>query len=62
MITENFQGEIDYLNEYLETEYSISKEDYKEILDAMTRMKNSMDEKEIMDKHYNGQSADSEGR
>ena len=45
MITEDFQDEIEELDKYLETEYSISKEDYKLILDEMSRIKNQIDEK-----------------
>lgn len=55
MITEDFQGEIKELDKFLETEPSISKEDYKLILDEMTRIKNQIEEKRIIDNYYDSQ-------
>ena len=60
MITEDLQGEIEELDKYLETEYSISKEDYKLILDEMSRIKNQIDEKKIIDNYYDTQENNSE--
>lgn len=55
MITEDYQEELQEINEYLETEYSISTEEYNEILNAMTEIKNKIDEKKIIEKYYNEQ-------
>lgn len=51
LITEDFQAELDELNTYLETEPSISKEDYKDVLDAMTDIKKRIDYKKITDSY-----------
>lgn len=51
LITEDFQAELDELNTYLETEPSISKEDYKDVLDAMTDIKKRIDYKKIIDSY-----------
>ena len=51
MITEDYQGELDELNAYLENEFSISKEDYKDILDAMDNIKSQIDYKKISDSY-----------
>ena len=51
MITEDYQGELDALNNYLENEFSISKEDYKYILDAMDNIKKQNDYKKISDSY-----------
>lgn len=54
-ITEDFQSEIEELDKYLETEYSVSKEDYKLILDEMTKIKNQIDSKRIANNYYDSQ-------
>lgn len=51
MITEDYQGELDELNTYLENEFSISKEDYKDILEAMDNIKRQLDYKKISDSY-----------
>ncbi len=51
MITEDYQGELDELNAYLENEFSISKEDYKDILEAMDNIKKQIDYKKISDSY-----------
>ena len=51
LITEDFQAELDELNTYLETEPSLSKEDYKDVLDAMTDIKKRIDYKKITDSY-----------
>lgn len=45
MITEDYQRELDSLNDYLENKFSISKENYKDILDAMDNIKRQIDYK-----------------
>ena len=37
MITEDYENELQTLQDYLDTEYSISREDYKYISDAISR-------------------------
>ena len=51
MITEDYQEELDELNAYLENEFSISKEDYKDILEAMDNIKSQIDYKKISDSY-----------
>lgn len=51
-ITEDFQGEKEELNEYLENAESIDKEEYKQILEAMTEIKKKIDEKRIVEDYY----------
>lgn len=51
MITEDYQEELDELNAYLENEFSISKEDYKDILEAMDNIKRQIDYKKISDSY-----------
>lgn len=52
MITEDYQGELEDLNNFLETEPSISKEEYRDILLAMDNIKKQYAYQKALDTFY----------
>ena len=52
MITEDYQGELEDLNNFLETEPSISKEEYRDILLAMDNIKKQYAYQKPLDTFY----------
>lgn len=52
-ITENSEEKIKQLEAYLDTEYSITREEYKEILNEITETRRQIEAEKTLEKYYN---------